>query len=99
MSIATMLMTPLLAIVLLLVGLEIARMVRGWFDSRTSLTSAEEERVRIGLEDDKERLLLALRDLEFEHEMGKVSDQDYGAMQSRLASEALDVIGALKEMQ
>ncbi len=98
MSIATMLMTPLLALVLLLVGLEISRMVRGWVHSRTSLRSAYEERVRIGLEDDKERLLLALRDLEFEYEMDKVSDQDYAAMRSRLSAEAIDVIGALKGM-
>jgi len=98
MSTATMLMTPLLAVVLLLVGLEISRMVRGWVRSRNSLASEGEERVRIGLEDDKERLLLALRDLEFEFEMGKVSDRDYGAMRSRLEQEALEVIGSLEAM-
>ena len=71
-------------------------MARGWLDSRDSLRSEAEERIRIGLEDDKERLLLALRDLEFEHEMGKVSDGDYAAMRRRLEQQALDVIGALE---
>ena len=98
MSPATLLMTPLLAVVLLLVTLELARMASGWFDSRGGACTTGEERVRLGLEDDKERLLLALRDLEFEHEMGKVSDGDYGAMRSRLEQEALEVIGALKAL-
>ena len=96
MSTATLIMTPVLVIVLLLVGLEMARMLRGWLDSRTGVQAAGEERVRVGLEDDKERLLLALRDLEFEHEMGKVSEGDYTAMRSRIEQEALEVIGALK---
>ena len=98
MSIATMIMTPLLALVLLLVALEITRMTSGWFTSRKGERSKGEERVRIGLEDDKERLLLALRDLEFEHEMGKVSDEDYSVMRSRLEQEALVVIGSLKRL-
>ena len=96
MSTSTLLMTPLLAVVLLLVGLELTRMVRGWFDSRQGKRSQAEERRRIGLEDDKERLLLALRDLEFEHEMGKVSDADYTTMRSRIEQQALEVISALK---
>ena len=98
MSMATLIMAPLLALVLLLVGLEIGRMARGWLDSGNSERSAGEERVRIGLEDDKERLLLALRDMEFEHEMGKLSDADYVAMRGRLEQEALEIIGALKAL-
>ncbi|MGB0589838.1 MAG: hypothetical protein ACPGU1_09180 [Myxococcota bacterium] len=96
MSTSTLLMTPLLAVVMLLVALEVARMVHGWLRSRGGEQSEAEERVRIGLEDDKERLLLALRDLEFEHEMGKVSDSDYTTMKSRIEQEALEVIGSLK---
>lgn len=96
MSTSTLLMTPLLAVVLLLVALELSRMVHGWFGSRFGERSEAEERVRIGLEDDKERLLLALRDLEFEHEMGKVSDSDYAGMKSRIEQEALHVIGSLR---
>ena len=96
MSTSTLLMTPLLAVVMLLVALEVARMVHGWLQSRAGEQSEAEERERIGLEDDKERLLLALRDLEFEHEMGKVSDSDYATMKSRIEQEALEVIGSLK---
>ena len=98
MSTSTLLMTPILAVVMLLVALELSRMVHGWVASRAGQRSQAEERVRIGLEDDKERLLLALRDLEFEYEMGKVSDADYSAMKSRIEQEALDVIGALKAL-
>lgn len=96
MSTATVLLAPLLVIVLLVVALEIARMLRGWLDSPESVQAKGEERVRIGLEDDKERLLLALRDLEFEHELGKVSDGDYATMRSRIEQDALQVIGALE---
>jgi hypothetical protein len=96
MSTSTLLMTPLLAVVLLLVVLELSRMVHGWLGSRLGERSEGEERVRIGLEDDKERLLLALRDLEFEHEMGKVSDSDYAGMKGRIEQEALHVIGSLR---
>jgi hypothetical protein len=98
MSTSTLLMTPLLAVVMLLVTLELSRMVHGWLGSHRGERSRAEERVRIGLEDDKERLLLGLRDLEFEHEMGKVSDSDYAAMKSRIEQEALEVIGSLKEL-
>ncbi|MDP6945081.1 MAG: hypothetical protein QF464_13110 [Myxococcota bacterium] len=98
MSTATLIMTPILAVVLLLVGLEIGRMAHGWLGSGSGARTAGEERVKIGLEDDKERLLLALRDLEFEFEMGKVSDEDYTSMRSRLEKEALEVIGALKSL-
>lgn len=36
----------------------------------------------------------ALRDLEFDHETGKVSDQDYGLLKSRYTEQALAVIRA-----
>ena len=96
MSTSTLLMTPLLAVVLLFIVLELTRMVYGWVGSRGGERTEAEERVRIGLEDDKERLLLSLRDLEFEHEMGKVGDTNYSAMRSRIEQEALEVINALK---
>ena len=73
-------------------------MVHGWLISRVGERSEAVERERIGLEDDKERLLLALRDLEFEFEMGKVSEADYSKMKSRLEQEALEVIGSLKAL-
>jgi len=96
MSTSTLLMTPLLAVVMLLVALELSRMVHGWLVSRAGSRTQAEASERISLEDDKERLLLALRDLEFEHEMGKVSDADYASMKHRMEQEALDVISALK---
>ncbi|MGI8895600.1 MAG: hypothetical protein ACR2HE_08115 [Casimicrobiaceae bacterium] len=36
----------------------------------------------------------ALRDLEFDHETGKVSDQDYGVLKARYTEQALAVIRA-----
>ncbi len=98
MSTATFVLTPLLAVVMLVTGLQLARLVRGWFESRDSLRAGSEERIRIGLLDDKERLLLSLRDLEFEYEMGKVNDGDYNAMRGRLEQDALRVIGAIEAL-
>ncbi len=95
---ATLLLTPLLTLVLLLIIAQVARMARGWADSRVGERAGEEQRERISLEDDKERLLLSLRDLEFEHAMGRLEDSDYAKMKARLEGDAIAIIERLEGM-
>ena len=55
----------------------------------------EAERVRLGLVEERDRALAALKELEFDHRTGKVTDADYreqlGPMRRR-AAEALEAL-------
>ena len=81
---------------LLIIFVQLARMARGWTASSRGQRSDIEGRERLSLEDDKERLLLQLRDLEFEHGMGRLEDADYAQMKARLEGEAIEIIERLE---
>ena len=70
-------------------------MVRGWVESRRLELAPAEHVERIRLEDQKDRVLTTIRDLDFEHALGKLSDADYNALRSQSEQEALEVINAL----
>ena len=59
---------------------------------------AQEERVRLSRAEERDRALLALKDLEFDHRTGKVSDDDYRAQVGPLRRSAAEALRAL-EMQ
>ena len=59
---------------------------------------APEERVRLSRAEERDRALLALKDLEFDHRTGKVSDDDYRAQVGPLRRSAAEALRAL-EMQ
>jgi hypothetical protein len=50
---------------------------------------------RIRLEEKRDRALAALKELEFDHRTGKISDDDYRELVGRLRREAADAIRAL----
>jgi cytochrome c-type biogenesis protein CcmI len=56
--------------------------------------SAEDARVR--LYERRDRALAALKELEFDHRTGKVSDEDYGALVGPLRREAAEALKALE---
>jgi hypothetical protein len=58
-------------------------------------TLAEPEARRLGLLDERDRALAALKQLEFDHRTGTVSDEDYRAAVGGLRREAADAIRAL----
>ncbi|MGH3015989.1 MAG: hypothetical protein ACRDNN_13670 [Gaiellaceae bacterium] len=58
------------------------------------LGPAEDERVR--LFERRDRALAALKELEFDHRTGKVSDEDYGALLGPLRREAAEALKALE---
>jgi hypothetical protein len=56
---------------------------------------AEDERERNALEEERDRALAALKELEFDHRTGKVSDDDYRAQVGPLRRRAAEALRAL----
>jgi hypothetical protein len=53
------------------------------------------ERRRLALEEERDRALAALKELEFDHRTGKVSDDDYRSLVGELRRAAADALRAL----
>lgn len=74
------------------------------FLRRPGLSAAEDrlgepdelERRRLELAEEKDRVLAALKELEFDHRTGKVSDEDYRALVGPLRRRAAEVLRALE---
>ncbi len=58
-------------------------------------TPSEEELHRLELAEERDRALQALRELEFDHRTGKVSDDDYRALVGPLRRTAAEALKAL----
>lgn len=56
----------------------------------------DEERRRLGLLEERDRALGALKELEFEHRTGTVSDEDYRAQVGTLRRDAATALQALE---
>ena len=57
---------------------------------------APEARERLALAEERDRALSALKELEFDHRTGKVSDEDYRAQVGPLRRRAAEVLRALE---
>jgi hypothetical protein len=57
---------------------------------------AEREQERIALAEDRDRALAALKELEFDHRTGKVSDEDYRAQIGPMRRRAAEALRALE---
>jgi uncharacterized membrane protein len=57
---------------------------------------APEARERLALAEERDRALAALKELEFDHRTGKISDEDYRAQVGPLRRRAAEVLGALE---
>jgi hypothetical protein len=55
-----------------------------------------EEAARIALAEERDRALAALKELEFDHRTGKVSDEDYRAQVGTLRRRAAETLKALE---
>ncbi|HEY6151421.1 MAG TPA: hypothetical protein VIW19_12945 [Gaiellaceae bacterium] len=64
-------------------------------DDRLRGPNAEEE-TRIALAEERDRALAALKELEFDHRTGKVSDEDYRAQVGPLRRRAAETLRALE---
>ena len=54
------------------------------------------ERRRLSLAEERDRTLAALKELEFDHRTGKVSDEDYAELVGPLRRQAADALRALE---
>jgi hypothetical protein len=72
-----------------------------WFVARPFLSRGGEEPFaepppeRLALEEERDRALAALKELEFDHRTGKVSDEDYRSIVGELRRQAADALKAL----
>jgi hypothetical protein len=57
---------------------------------------AEREQERIALAEERDRALAALKELEFDHRTGKVSDEDYRAQIGPMRRRAAEAVRALE---
>ena len=58
--------------------------------------SDESERIRLQLVEERDRALAALKELEFDHRTGKISDADYRELVAPLRREAAAALQALE---
>jgi hypothetical protein len=63
-------------------------------DRLAELSPAERERMRLA--EERDRALAALKELEFDHRTGKISDADYRELVGPLRQQAADALRALE---
>jgi hypothetical protein len=94
---STLVITPLVTLAILVSGVLLARMLSGWRMGHHTRVDLE-ARDRIALYDEKVRLLTAVHDVDYEHELGKLSDEDHRTMRARFEAEAVAVIQELERL-
>lgn len=92
--------TPVILLTLLmgaaaLVGLAALRAIRPLVTSEEDRTPMIGDRTRAALEREKMLALRAIKDLEFDHAMGKIADDDFRDMTARLRARAARLIRQL----
>jgi hypothetical protein len=80
-------------LVSLWMSLSLALSGQSFSGDRTRLTSE----VRLSLLTEKEALLQEIRDVTFEHDAGKLSDEDYEELNAKLRAQARSVLHELDE--
>jgi len=65
---------------------------------RLQLESSDENQKLENLLFERESTLLTIRDLQFDHEMGKLSDEDFAQLDARYRAQAIHVLHQLDEL-
>lgn len=99
MSVATLVMVPLFAAVILYATLAVARLVRSLREAEGGAASYIDDPERLALEDEKQRLLSTLRDLDHEHALGKLSDADHEGLKRHFERETLRILDRLEALE
>ncbi len=94
-GLALLLGAALAVAAVLLVGLPFVREPRTDDDRLDAPTAAEAERLR--LVEERDRVLGALKEVEFDHRTGKIGDEDYRELVGPLRRAAAMVLRALDE--
>lgn len=92
----TLVLVPILTAFILFAAVRAAALVRTFLRDGGRASVSEEDADRIALEDEKHRILTTIKDLEHEHQLGKLSDADYDGLRSFYEREAVRVIDALE---
>jgi len=56
----------------------------------------EAEQAELALQEERDRTLAALKELEFDHRTGKISDEDYAELRGPLRRQAAETLRALE---
>lgn len=97
MSVATLVMVPLFAVVILYATLAVARLVRSLREAESGAAFVDDPE-RLALEDEKQRLLSTLRDLDHEHSLGKLSDADHEGLKRHFERETVRLLDRLEAL-
>jgi len=92
---ASVILLSVLMGAVVLVGLAVLRMVRPLVSADEDRTVVIGRRTRAALEREKMLALRAIKELEFDRAMGKLSDEDWREMSTRLRARAARLIGQL----
>jgi hypothetical protein len=95
-ALAVVLAAILAAVCVVLVARPFLREPETSDDTLDEPTRAEHERLRLA--EERDRALAALKELEFDHRTGKVSDADYREQVAALRRQAADAISALERL-
>lgn len=98
MSVATIVMVPLFALVILYSTLAVARLVRSLREVESGPAFVDDPE-RLALEDEKQRLLSTLRDLDHEHSLGKLSDADHDGLKRHFERETVRILDRLEALE
>ena len=94
-GVSTVLLLSILMATAAIVGLAVLRTVRPLVTRHEDRTPMIGDRTRAALEREKMLALRTLKELEFDHSMKKISDDDYREMSSRLRARASRIISQL----
>lgn len=97
MNLATAILIPLFALVVLGALLAASRLARA-LRERHGEDFADVDPERLRLLDEKARLLQTIRDLEHEHSLGKLSEADYTGLRGHFEREAVTVLDRLEKL-
>jgi hypothetical protein len=98
MNAATAVLVPLFAAVVLVAVVALSRFIRTWREAETQPAVAEDPEM-LALEDEKQRLLATLKDLDHEAALGKLSAADHDGLKRHFERETLKVLDRLEELR
>jgi len=90
----------ILAAFILLAGFFAAYILMPFFDKNLKsrkLNTGETEKENLAHR--KEQVLEAIRDLEYDHKMHKITDQDYDQLKERLTKQAVEIMKRLDSLE
>jgi hypothetical protein len=89
-------LTAALVIGALLAAAAVWFVARPFLGRETDTVAHEPPPERLALAEERDRALAALKDLEFDHRTGKISDDDYRALVGELRRDAAQALKALE---